>query len=375
MIKNKTIVISGINLTSGGGLSVYKDALNSLINNGMYKDNNIIILVHKKSMFSKYNNYFNIMEFPLGKSNWLFRIWYEYVYFYFLSKKISPDVWLSLHDMTPNVSAKNKYVYCHNPSPFLKMSLGEIKYGWKYFLFSRLYKYIYRINIHKNNAVIVQQHWMAKEFEKMFNIKKVIVARPEKKDIYNFNDNSDIKLVRFVYPSFPRFFKNFQLVGEAVKILEKKQVDNFKVYITCNGSENGYAREIIKKYSSLSSLHFCGILSRDKLFELYKKSNCLIFVSKLETWGMPITEFKSTQKPEILADLPYAHETIGNYNSVDFVNVDNAEELADSMLKVIKKRKLNISYSVTNSDYLNASNWEELFNLIGDFGDNYEHKN
>ena len=90
---------------------------------------------------------------------------------------------------------------------------------------------------------------------------------------------------------------------------------------------------------------------------------------------MPITEFKSTQKPEILADLPYAHETIGNYNSVDFVNVDNAEELADSMLKVIKKRKLNISYSVTNSDYLNASNWEELFNLIGDFGDNYEHKN
>lgn len=375
MIKNKTIVISGINLTSGGGLSIYEDALNSLVNNGMYKNNNIIILVHKKGIFSKYKNYFNIMEFPLGKSNWLFRIWYEYVYFYFLSKRLSPDIWLSLHDMTPNVSAKRKYVYCHNPSPFLKMSLSETKYGWKYFLFSKLYKYIYRINIHKNNAVIVQQRWMAEEFKKMFNIKKIIVARPEKKSIYSFNDNSDSKVVRFVYPSFPRFFKNFQLVGEAVKILRKKQTDNFKVYITCDGSENEYAKEIVKKYSELSNIYFCGILSRDKLFKLYEKSNCLIFVSKLETWGMPITEFKSTQKPEILADLPYAHETIGSYNSIDFVNINNAEELADSMLKVIKKCKLNISHSITSGDYLSVSNWEDLFNLIGDFGDNYEQKN
>jgi len=32
--------------------------------------------------------------------------------------------------------------------------------------------------------------------------------------------------------------------------------------------------------------------------------------------GMPITEFKATGKPILAADLPYAHETIGEYGQV-----------------------------------------------------------
>ena len=78
-------------------------------------------------------------------------MYYEYFYFKKLSEKWKPYLWLSLHDMTPNVRADKRVVYCHNPMMFYKMTEEERKKSFKLFLFSKFYKYIYKINIKKNN--------------------------------------------------------------------------------------------------------------------------------------------------------------------------------------------------------------------------------
>lgn len=36
-----------------------------------------------------------------------------------------------LHDIAPNVKAKERYVYCHNPSPFMKSEIKNLKYIYK----------------------------------------------------------------------------------------------------------------------------------------------------------------------------------------------------------------------------------------------------
>lgn len=365
MDKKQKIVISGINITVGGAFSVFTDILDELLKDGYYIKNEIIVLVHSKKDFPKYSKFFKIIEFPKSKRNWINRLWYEYIYFYFVSKKLKPDVWISMHDITPNVLAKKKFVYCHNPSPFYKMSLNEVKYGWKYYLFSKFYKYLYRINIKTNNAIIVQQEWMADEFKRMFNVNNIIVAYPElSTNNYNFIDKRKIDNTVFVVPSFPRPFKNFELVCKATQLLERETNHKFEVLITLNGRENNYSKDLYNKYHSVKSIKFCGLLDRQKLFSIYEESDCLIFVSKLETWGMPITEFKETGKPEILADLPYAHESIGKYDSVDFVNVKSPEALANSMLKVIKSQPLGENYVEKSNNYLIAKNWSKLVKLI-----------
>lgn len=113
-------VISGINLLDGGALSVYYDLLDEVLKNEWYKKYNIIALVADKKLFRKYENYIEIIEFKKSKKNWLFRLYYEYIYFKIFSKKNNVDVWLSLHDTTPNVIAKKRYVYCHNATPFIE---------------------------------------------------------------------------------------------------------------------------------------------------------------------------------------------------------------------------------------------------------------
>ncbi len=362
----KKLVISGINLVDGGALSVFQDCMDTLVNSKYMKIYDVIILVGQKSLFEKYSDRVSIIEFKKSKKNWIYRLYYEYFYFKRMSKKIKADVWISLHDITPNVIAKKRYVYCHNPSPFNDMSFGEAKYGIKYYLFSKFYKYLYQININQNNAVIVQQDWIREKFKQMFNLNNVIVARPSipviSQELLDISDTGH-KII-FVFPSYPRYYKNFQSACEACKILHKKGITDFLVYITIDGSENLYAKELVEKYSEIGNIRFTGLLKRADLYDLYKKASCMIFMSKLETWGMPLIEFMTTNKSIIAANLPYAHETIGDYQNVAFADVNDYEKIAELMEKVIRGQILNEGNSYVKPEAPYAANWNELLDII-----------
>jgi glycosyltransferase involved in cell wall biosynthesis len=100
------------------------------------------------------------------------------------------------------------------------------------------------------------------------------------------------------------------------------------------------------------------------VFELYTESDCLLFPSKLETWGLPITEFKTTGKLILAAELPYAHETVGTYQNVSFFDVNSPEALADLMMLTIKKEMIPVGNQAAEVPDPFAANWEELFNLL-----------
>jgi glycosyltransferase involved in cell wall biosynthesis len=146
--------------------------------------------------------------------------------------------------------------------------------------------------------------------------------------------------------------------------LEKKIKIPFNVLLTINGTENKYAKSIIKKYRKIKNLQFIGLLSREQVFSYYSTANCLLFPSKLETWGLPLSEFKTTKKPILAADLDYAHETIGNYEKVSFFNPENANFLAILMENILKN---NIEFQGNIQSKLShplAVNWEELFEIL-----------
>jgi len=356
------MVVSGINLIDGGAYSVFTDCLYDLIQNGYSKKYSIIALVGNRNLFLRFENEIQLIEFPKSKKSWFSRLYYEYIYFDKFSKKHHVDTWLSLHDMTPNVHVRKQYLYCHNPSPFNKMSVKNAKFGIKYYLFSKLYKYLYKVNIHNNDAIIVQQDWMRQKFIEMFHLEnKVIVAKPAiPSNIHITNVVSKEPI--FVFPSFPRYFKNFETVCAAAQKLSKS--NRFKLYITLDGTENRYARELVDKYSNCDNIIFCGLLARQELYKLYGKSSALIFLSRLETWGMPITEYQLTGKQMIVSDLPYAHETVGNYEYVQFADVDSAEKVAQCMELVINSpNKKHIAYQAAIKDPF-ASNWNDLFKMI-----------
>jgi len=364
-MNNKIIVISGINLLEGGPLSIYYDCLEAIKISELWKKYHWIAFVHKRELFEKYQDIVELIELPKSRNNYLCRLYYEYVYFYKFSQQRNIYVWFSLHDITPRVKADRLYTYCHNPSPFMKRDIKKIKYGWKVVTFSYLYKYLYRINIKSATAVIVQQDWMRQKFLRMYPIKRVIVARPKMPESYQFEDRSggNTKTV-FIYAAYPRFFKNYEVILEACRLLENRSRTNFEVWLTINGAENAYSSNLKMKYRSLRTVRWLGVLSRKELFRKYEESDCMIFPSQLETWGLPISEYKSTGKPMVLADLPYAHEALGDYSKVVFFDQADAGVLS----KIIENVTLgNVEYHRNFRKEIkqpHADNWRELLKMI-----------
>lgn len=373
--KIKSIVISAINFYEGGPLSISFNIIDELTKS-RYSSLSVVIFVHKRSLFQKYLTckHIKFIELPLSRRNYLFRLYYEYIYFYFYSKKKKIDLWWSLHDITPNVKATKRVVYCHNPTPFYKSNWKEFIISPKLFLFVKLYKYAYLINLKKNTYIIVQQSWIREKFIELYRInrEKMIVAHPriengDGKDLPK-NDVLQDGYVRFIYPCIPRVFKNIELIARAVKILSNNSQLKFIVYLTIDGSENRYSKQIWKKYNHLSQLRFIGFQDFETIGNLYSKCDALLFPSRLETWGLPLTEIQKFNKKILVCSLPYAYETIGSYKNVHYLDANNYRLWADEMAKIIREG-LNYNYFnnmgyINKSSNLDSKDWHSLFKTL-----------
>ncbi len=363
-MKEKCIVISGVNLVEGGPLSVYKDCLHSLVR---WKPStlNIIALINNIELFDEFSQSgITFLEYPAAKKNWLSRLIFEYYSCINISKKYKPDIWLAMHDLTPNVKAGKRIVYCHNPAPFYPLTLQEAMMEKSLFAFKLFYRFFYGINIKKNDFVIVQQNWIREYFKKWYHVHNVVVAYPQinmaKKS--GMPQQADTGNIRFVYPAFPRVFKNFETLFKAAEYLHTL-VQNFEVVVTITGNENKYAARLFASFGHLPFIKFIGPQPRNSMWALYDTSSCLVFPSKLETWGLPITEMKIYGKPVLVADCNYAHETVGKYDKVRFFEPLNHIQLAMLMQKIIDGTVVFDNVSFTEPPPYFTKTWEELFSL------------
>lgn len=363
----KTIVVSAVNLVEGGTLTILRDCLAYLSILAVKENYRVVALVFKRELADYPNIEYVESQWP--KKRWVNRLWFEYVSAKKISKQLGPiHLWLSLHDTTPNVVADKRAVYCHNPFPFYKWKWRELFFTPKIVLLAIFSKFIYKKNITKNNYVVVQQEWIRDAFLKMFYLqaRQIIVASPDRPSVDNISD----LLMRdenynFVYAASPNSHKNFECLTEATRILHERGIQGFQVNITVKGKENAYAKWLYKEWGHLSCLNFVGFMTRDQLFSFYAKSHCLVFPSKVETWGLPITEFGVFNKPMLLADLPYAYETAAGSNRVAFFNQNNPLELAKLMESLILGDFTALQKVEERPTTPHAvKSWEEMFKTL-----------
>ena len=361
-LKTKTVVISAVNFTEGGPLTILRDCLASA-SQYLPSDWKIIALVHDKNLVDVPR--VELISVPHTKHSWVMRLYYEWIVFRRISKVLKPDLWFSLHDITPRVIARRQVVYCHNPSPFYKLSLRDALFEPSFLLFNLFYKYLYRIFIHRNKWVIVQQAWLRDAFNKLFNTLPIIVAYPSVNIAEtNIAAAQSGEKVIFFYPALPRVFKNFEVIGEAAKILASKGISGYEIRITISSNENRYSKWLYASYGNLPNLHFIGRQDKLGVSKQFQMASTVLFPSKLETWGLPISEAKAYGKNMLVADLPYAKETVGNYKNVTFFDPVDAALLAELMLATIENR-LQPSGNVgcePNAPFV--ANWEALWPII-----------
>lgn len=368
----KTIVISAVNITEAGPLTILNDCLAALSEwiSHQKEAYRVVAIVYRKELVCYPRVDYIETQWP--KKKWINRLWYEYVSMWRISKKIGKvDLWFSLHDTTPNVRAERRVVYCHNALSFYKWTIKDFFFAPKMALLTAFTKYIYRPNIHRNEYIIVQQAWFGTAMRTLFGLDKhkIIVAPPTRRNIELAGTKVDLasKRVRsFLYAASPNVHKNFEIIGRAAEILENRyQLSDFEINITLRGDENRYAKWLYKKWGGLPSLRFIGFLPKNVLYDYYERCEALIYASKAESWGLPISEFARYDKYMLLADLPYARETAGGSARTAFFNPDKPEELAALMKELIEGDLAAfqpVPQTVTTD--MKAENWPTLFSYL-----------
>jgi glycosyltransferase involved in cell wall biosynthesis len=345
--KKINIVISASNISSGGPLTIFNYFLLSF--NDRVNDFNIIAFVNNKNHFPNYTN-ITFIELKWYKKFIPLKFFYEYLYYYLYSKKNIIDLWISLSDCNPNVIAKTRVSYFHNAIPSHSFSLIEIWYSLKLFFQKYYSKYFYKINIQKNKYIIVQQSWFREYISKEFNYKiSNIIVFPPKYFVTKTNCNVKHENKHtFVCPTKAVYYKNNEIILNAFSKMDENIREKSILYITLNGRENRYIKKLYKKYGHLENINWIGQLTFDKMKSIYAKSNTLIFLSKLESWGLPLTEAATFDLNIIAPNLPYAYETISGYEKVLFINPDDLNNLKETILSFILNKKVDFNEKKIN---------------------------
>lgn len=318
--------------------------LQALSEKGEWK---VVALVHDKGLcFFPGIEY---IEIPWTIKGWGRRLWCEYVTMYGISKRLAAreghpvDMWLSLHDTTPRVLAEHQEVYCQTSFPFLKVKLRDFFMDPKVPLFAMFTKWAYRINVCRNDCLIVQQEWFKDAMAQMLHLppEKFRVIPPQMPDLSSVQaEEVNYHVPMFFYASSADCHKNFETLCHAAQLLEKQVgKGKFKVVLSVAGDENRYARWLHRKWGNVSSIEFAGYMSRERLFGLYRAATAFVFPSRVETWGLPISEYitASGGGKLLLADLPYAHGVAAGADARYFPATD-AVALKELMYESIAAR-------------------------------------
>lgn len=358
------IVVSAVNFTEGGPLTVLRDCLASAA--AFLPENyELVAFVNSAGLINEPR--VRLISIPSAKKNWFKRLYWEWFGFKRISRELKPVLWLSLHDITPRVTAERQAVYCHNPSPFYRISLREALLEPKFLVFNLLYAQLYRIFVSKNYCLIVQQEWLRAEFRRRMGKQlNVVVAHPSLQAAERFHSPVSGPACVFIYPALPRVFKNIETLCKATQILALRGVSGFEVRLTLDGSENPYARWLRRQFGATSQTRFIGRQTKDEMIMRYREASAIVFPSKLETWGLPITEGKAQRLPLLVADLPYARETVGTYDLVSFFSSESAEELADLMQSMITQTWHPTGNAYPDPKAPFAPDWESLWRILTD---------
>lgn len=370
-----TIVVSGVNIRKGGTLTIMRQCLgylSSLATVGGYR---IVALVHRRELADY--PHIEYIELPWSIEGWGKRLWCEYITMGRIAKQIGDiDLWLSLHDTTPRVKARRQAVYCQTSFPFYKWQWGDFRFDPKIPLFAMFTRFAYQLGIQRNEYLIVQQSWLREGFAHMFGIDeaKFIVApvavssAPSVATLPSSSTTSS-GLYTFFFASTADSHKNFETLCRATALLEERVGKGlFRTIITVAGSENKYAQWLHNSWGHVQSLVFHGLMDKATLYEHYEQADTFVFPSRIETWGLPITEYMHTKGAEaqlLLADLPYAHETAGGADRVAYFPATDAEALAQLMKQALEHDGRIFSPQAPISiqpPY--ARDWEGLFGLL-----------
>jgi len=194
-------------------------------------------------------------------------------------------------------------------------------------------KLIFLKNLSKVKGIFVQTEDMKKlvlALAPNFSDKIHVVYHPEpfwfnQKTIKLSSNNFKNKL-RLFYPAALYPHKNHSLLSKIRSANSVKwPIESLKLTIN----------KIYNTNNKIKWINCIGLLKPTEVLETYNNADALLFLSKMESYGLPLIEAMRRGMPILCSDLPYARCLCGN--SAIYFNPDSVKSLKNSVIALQKK--------------------------------------
>jgi glycosyltransferase involved in cell wall biosynthesis len=356
------IVVSAVAFVTGGPLTILRRAVAAARD----AQANVLFLVADHRDWEPGTN-IRFVGFPRARHSYLERIWTEYVLMPRLSRRWRPDAWLSLHDTSPPVRAGRQAVYMQNSLPYWRPTMRDLFLDPFEVLRSLIYGVVYRAFVSRNDLVIGQLRWFTRFMGTYLGVPddRLLVVLPEAdrvKSTAHRTADGDRRgsVLRCVYPSLPRVFKNFE---EAIELCDQPGVE---LTLTISGAENRYAGHVADRARG-KDVRFVGLLTHDVVLDAMAAADVVLFPSRLETFGLPIREAMDLERALVLPVRPWTVEIAADYPRAYFYrSVEEGRRIVSEIARGREPTELPHPKPTSGSELPTLTGFRALFDrLVG----------
>lgn len=365
IVSMKNIVVSAASLRMGGAVTIYNQFLEHLREEKA--DNKFFIFVNKvlQQPHIAGVRYYVIDIEARNKRNWFDNQGCKEI---LQQEGFNANAVISLQNTAVRcLHGLPQLVYYHQPLPFFTKQWNPFKKDERSkFLYKHFYLHFVKKSIDENVQFVVQTKFLKRGLVNRLGIdgSRVHVCFPdvelpeaESIEPYHFDENTH----NFIFPSLYSPHKSHIVLLKALSLLKhKKDLSQVRLYITVSKAEAPALYDFAEKKGLSENVVFMGKIPYKETLRLYKSADALLFPSTIETLGLPLLEAASFGLKIIAPDVDYAHEVLEDYEGVQYVKADDAEEWGSAIRYLLEHDKKTFpSYRPKT-----VKGWKEFFSMV-----------
>lgn len=354
------IIVNATALRTSGALTILYQFIDNIPSNSKHK---YLIFINRNVKTNDLNPNIQFVTTDITSFKDRF-LWDAFFLKRWLKKNgIIPVSTLSLQNTNFNVGYTcPNFIYYHQSLPFFKNKWNFLKKKERVLWFYKvIYPFFVKLFIKKNTEVFVQLNFIKEGFIKRFKFSqsKIHVVFP---NVEIPNDNRtrflldiDPSRINCFYPSTCFFYKNHQLILNALKNIDKSITKKITLYLTLDRQE----LEFLSDFTNVEIV-FLGKISYLEVLWIYQNVDLLLFPSYIETLGLPLLEAAYFGLPIFASDLPFAKEVLDGYDGVTFLDYTDSQLWGKKIVEFSNSKK--IKYKSFNKEEINS--WTYLIKKI-----------
>lgn len=234
----------------------------------------------------------------------------------------------------------------------------------KYILISTLHKIYYDLfvmrSVNISAKTIAVSEFMRQFLKKYDNKIEVIHEGVNFKQFQQISDNlSGSKTDSYILSVSTLFpYKNMDKLIIAYSILKKRGC-NQKLYIAGrdpDGKQLDILKKLTKDLELVDDVNFVGLVPYNKVPDLYKNAELFMFLSSVETFGLPVLEAMVSGVPVIASNAMSVPEVVNEAGIL--VDPNDVQEIAKKMEEVLSNPALKKSLIEKGKENIKLFNWK-----------------